>query len=121
MARDRSLDEFLGSESDDDGESDDGGGAEDAAGADGSDEPAPEGVDIDGDPESDAAADTDGGDDPEDEDEGGAALAPDAEPPAVEATMAFAPEGAACAACGATVERRWQEERGLVCADCKEW
>jgi hypothetical protein len=29
--------------------------------------------------------------------------------------------GAACAACGATVERRWHGEAGAVCADCKEW
>ena len=26
-----------------------------------------------------------------------------------------------CAACGASVERRWQGEDGAVCPDCKEW
>ncbi len=43
------------------------------------------------------------------------------EPAAVETTMAYAPEGSECAACGAVVQRRWQGENGLVCADCKEW
>ena len=29
--------------------------------------------------------------------------------------------GAACGACGETVERRWQQDDGLVCVDCKDW
>lgn len=40
--------------------------------------------------------------------------------PAV-STYDFAPEGAPCAACGVSVERRWRAEAGLVCPDCKEW
>lgn len=36
-------------------------------------------------------------------------------------TYAFAPEGAACAACGAVVRRRWRQGRELVCPDCKRW
>lgn len=100
MARDRSLDEFLGGESEE-----------------------PEPREDDG-PESQESGDpedrSDEGDteDPEVEDDSDV---DSVEPAAVEATMAFSPEGADCAACGATVERRWQGESGLVCADCKEW
>ncbi|MBV0924164.1 hypothetical protein KTS45_08085 [Halomicroarcula limicola] len=36
-------------------------------------------------------------------------------------TYAWSGEGAACGACGETVERRWQQDGSLVCSDCKEW
>lgn len=40
--------------------------------------------------------------------------------PAV-STYDFSPEGAPCAGCGESVEKRWRSEAGLVCPDCKEW
>lgn len=108
MARDRSLDEFLG------------GGSDDA------EEPEPQEDDS---PESRESGGSEDGSDEESEgdtEDSGAEVedgsgVESVEPAAVEATMAFAPDGADCAACGATVERRWQGESGLVCADCKEW
>lgn len=39
----------------------------------------------------------------------------------VRSTFSWSPDGAACAECGAVVERRWRDERGLVCDDCKDW
>lgn len=36
-------------------------------------------------------------------------------------TMRRAPDGAACEACGETVERRWLDGGAFVCAECKEW
>lgn len=36
-------------------------------------------------------------------------------------TTAFAPEGATCESCGASVRRRWRDDGALVCADCKAW
>lgn len=41
------------------------------------------------------------------------------EPPAT--TYQWTPDGAACANCGAVVERRWRDDGAFVCADCKEW
>lgn len=46
-----------------------------------------------------------------------AAQTPD---PAV-ATYDWTPGGAACAACGETVERRWRDGPGFVCGECKDW
>ncbi len=31
------------------------------------------------------------------------------------------PDGAECAACGATVRRRWRDDSRFVCTDCKAW
>ncbi|MEF8839400.1 MAG: hypothetical protein V5A18_07845, partial [Haloarculaceae archaeon] len=45
--------------------------------------------------------------------------APDGTPP--RGTYEFTPSGASCAACGDVVDRRWQEEAGLVCLACKSW
>jgi len=69
--------------------------------------------------DADEAADADGGDPPAD--------------PSVP-TMRWSADGAACDACGTTIQRRWRdgEERRssgrrpsadatFVCADCKEW
>ncbi|MFB6133184.1 MAG: hypothetical protein ABEJ44_07260 [Halanaeroarchaeum sp.] len=36
-------------------------------------------------------------------------------------TTAWTPEGAACADCGAVVERRWHQGGEYVCHDCKTW
>lgn len=36
-------------------------------------------------------------------------------------TYTFTPEGAACAACGDEVRRRWRDDGDLVCEDCKRW
>lgn len=36
-------------------------------------------------------------------------------------TYAWTGDGATCAACGASVTRRWRDGEDLVCADCKEW
>lgn len=36
-------------------------------------------------------------------------------------TYTWSPDGAACAACGAVVERRWREDGDLVCPACKSW
>jgi len=106
MARDRSLDEFLGGTSDGEAPASDGPGDDDSEGA------VPEETAPDREPE----------DGPDADEEADAGSGPaDVEPAAVEATMAVAPEGADCTACGATVERRWQGASGLVCADCKEW
>ncbi|QCJ45726.1 hypothetical protein [Haloprofundus sp. MHR1] len=42
--------------------------------------------------------------------------------PAV-ATFRWSSTGAACDACGETVQRRWRDEEtdGFVCIDCKPW
>jgi len=41
------------------------------------------------------------------------------------ATVRWTPDGAACASCGASVERRWRDgtdgDATFVCSDCKEW
>ncbi|SHG67850.1 DUF7573 domain-containing protein [Halobaculum gomorrense] len=36
-------------------------------------------------------------------------------------TYDHSPDGAACAACGDSVTRRWRDDSDYVCADCKEW
>jgi len=36
-------------------------------------------------------------------------------------TYAWDGGGAACEACGEVVERRWQQDGGLVCVACKDW
>ncbi|WP_435118053.1 DUF7573 domain-containing protein [Halolamina sp. C58] len=89
-----------------------------------------------------------GGDDAEDADEGAidpedGAPDPDDAPESDDSTTetpetptftyTSTPDGAECAACGATVEKRWHAGEGgaaenpdldpdaLVCPDCKEW
>jgi hypothetical protein len=37
------------------------------------------------------------------------------------ATLQWSPEGGDCEACGTAVDRRWDSEAGLVCAECKDW
>lgn len=48
------------------------------------------------------------------------ATAEDAVEPAV-VTYDVSPDGAECAACGETVTRRWRDDPGMVCGECKEW
>ena len=45
----------------------------------------------------------------------------DESPDPATTTYAWSADGAACAACGAVVERRWQQDGTLVCPACKEW
>jgi len=115
MARDRSLDEFLGGEQppENDGSEamESGDSGEDEGDVDTGDE---------GDVDTGDEGDVDTGDEG-DVDTGDESGVESVGPAAVEVTMAVTREGADCAACGATVERRWQGESGLVCGDCKEW
>ena len=61
------------------------------------------------------------GEAPEDADDtGDGNVVDDAVDPAV-STYRWSPEGAACADCGQTVERRWLDGEAYVCGDCKEW
>ena len=90
--RDRSLDEFA------------------EADAGGDDDPTDTDAEraeraTDGDAGAERAADGD----PSDADEGAAV------------TYEWAPGGAACGVCGASVEARWRDGEAFVCADCKEW
>lgn len=55
------------------------------------------------------------------EGEGGGEEGSDEGTQAIEVTTDWTPAGATCAACGATVERRWQHQGALVCSDCKNW
>jgi len=80
MGSDRSLDEFLGADADE--------------------EPSDAG-------DTNTEADAD-------------ATCEDASEPTL-STTAFAPEGADCEDCGATVGRRWRDDGALVCGSCKEW
>lgn len=93
MARESTLDEFC---RDDDAEPADG----DRSAAD--DPTDPTGAD--------ASADVDPADG-----------APDRTGSTAPITCEWTPGGAACEACGATVERRWRDGAARVCADCKEW
>ncbi|WP_423743237.1 hypothetical protein V5735_09095 (plasmid) [Haladaptatus sp. SPP-AMP-3] len=94
MSEDTSLSEFVGKV----GESDEANGTTDAA-------------------ETDETTDADGSatnhESPERPDEA------DVEP--ARATYDWMPDGAACTRCGAAVEKRWRDDGGMVCADCKEW
>lgn len=100
--RDSSLDEYLDGEASEEGD--------DTA------EPETSTESSDGEePASDDTADEETvNDEPVDEEES------DAVDPA-ESTYDWTPTGASCAACSATVERRWRDDEGLVCADCKSW
>ena len=126
MARDRSLDEFVGESEEsaaagagddaDDAPADpapgDDGSGRDSAGGDGDPgAPSGDGPDAGGDASDDAGVEaTDPVDAPADV---------DTEPAAV--TYRWEPDGVGCAECGATVDRLWSGASGQVCADCKEW
>ena len=107
MSEDASLDDFLGGESSEQSE------AADADTSTGDTEAAD--ADTSADDTEAADADTSTGDtEPTDE-----TTSPDVEPATT--TYAWSGEGAACGACGETVEQRWQQDGGLVCIDCKDW
>lgn len=38
-----------------------------------------------------------------------------------DSTYGWTPDGAECADCGATVQRRWRDDGRFVCVDCKTW
>jgi len=42
-------------------------------------------------------------------------------PQPTHSTYRWHPDGAECADCGATVERRWRDGGRFVCGDCKAW
>ncbi|WP_255197934.1 DUF7573 domain-containing protein [Halorarius litoreus] len=96
MSRDRSLDEFARSAPSDSADGD-GASGDEAAEAEADSE------DVD------AADSSPAGEEPVDD-----------VSPAV-STYAFAPDGAACDSCGAVVQKRWRDDAGLVCPDCKQW
>jgi len=58
------------------------------------------------------ASDGDGGPEASDGDGG---------PQPTHSTYRWHPDGAECADCGATVERRWRDGGRFVCGDCKAW
>ena len=102
--RDTSLDDFVGGDDEDE--------TPGASGAPENAEPAgtaADGTDVGSDantnPEADAHTDA-----------GEEAAAEPASP-----TFDWTPDGAACAACGERVERRWTDDGRLVCAACKGW
>ena len=111
MSGNRSLDEFAGAEPDDSEPADEPPAA--------TDEPAAEAGSDDG-------ATTHESDQPSPAADANPPDA-DANPPDADAvdrptsTYAWSPDGAPCDACGATVDERWRDDQGLVCADCKEW
>jgi hypothetical protein len=111
MTRDASLDEFLGG----------GDAAEEDT------EPDADATESPGDADESPTDVPDGSAEPADDEDTTASEDPgwpspdaDAVTPA-RSTYAWSPAGANCAACGATVERRWRDEAGLVCSDCKGW
>ncbi len=134
MDRDRSLDEFVGGQSDGSADSN---ADDDPADSDGDDGPADPDVsrdadsdpvdsdgDVDSDPvDSDADDDSDLADRAPDTDGSGAAVSggdeDDVEPAAV--TYRWDPDGVPCSECGSTADRLWSGESGQVCAACKEW
>ena len=97
--RDASLDDFFGSDAEDD------------------ESEADSAVETDAEPEeTDPAAPESTPETAEAEDE------PTLTVEAATPTYDFSPDGATCEACGETVEIRWHDpDGGMVCADCKGW
>ncbi|MFD1511675.1 DUF7573 domain-containing protein [Halomarina rubra] len=100
---DRSLDEFLASDEGDEDDEDEG-----------------EGESVDGDGHTDADATADAATDADATTESDDA-SPSLTVHPAESTMDWTPGGAACAVCGESAERRWRDDEGLVCLDCKTW
>jgi hypothetical protein len=123
VSRDRSLDEFLGDESGTDENSD----ADETAGE--NSETAP----TEDSGETARAEDSEETARAEDSEETAPEAAPEATPAGEDSTPApapvtydWSPGGRTCAACGASVQRRWRagerdEEGRLVCVECKSW
>lgn len=118
----RSLDEFAGPRpADEAGAADDADAAEEqpatdhvAGTAENGDAPAAPATEAAGDRDDAGSLDRDG-------DGSDAAAADDPTVDSIASTYAWSPEGAECAACGATVEERWRDGDDLVCPDCKAW
>lgn len=111
--RDSSLDEYLDGEESEEG--DDTAESETSTESSDAEETASDGTANEEEAAGDDTADEGTvNDEPVDEEES------DAVDPA-ESTYDWTPTGASCAACSATVERRWRDDDGLVCADCKSW
>jgi len=106
MSEDASLDDFLGGESSEQSE------AAEAAAARADEESASETEPADA-TEAETASSEDG--------EPAADGEPTADIEPAKTTYAWSDEGATCEDCGETVERRWQQDGGLVCIDCKDW
>jgi len=75
---------------------------------------------VDGD-EKPAPGDDEPGDGDEEETADDEETAEAGSPAPTAVTGAWAPGGAACDACGATVRRRWRDGAEMVCGDCKGW
>ena len=58
-------------------------------------------------------------DEPDAESTSGAEPSSGVEPATV--TYRWQPDGADCAQCGATAEKRWLDDGQFVCPDCKHW
>lgn len=132
---DRSLDEFLdtGDEADSETDADAGAEAEPAeseadSATDSAESPADFAESTTGTAESPAEESADQ-ESPDEESPDRGSNAPDSTPtpkagegvdPAT-STYVRTPAGGECADCGATVERRWNGDGGLVCPDCKDW
>jgi len=101
VSRDRSLEEFLGGES------------EEGEAPDRENEP----VESDR-PEEDAP---DQEKPPEVGDSGGDGTDPGSAVTTLDATYRWSPDGTGCESCGKRVEAQWRGEDGFVCAGCKEW
>jgi hypothetical protein len=121
--RDASLDDFLsGSDEDEEPEGEE---LESEAGSEPDVEAGPEAEaeaepdtesEVEPEPEVEADAEPATADDPDPEDQ-----PPVAEVDPARSTFAWSPDGATCAACGESVEERWESEAGLVCVECKAW
>lgn len=109
MTRDTSLDEFLG-----------GGETVESEDADGEATAADEDATGDGSAGEDAVADDVTEADTDDEDATRSEPDADAVEPAV-ITYDVTPDGAECAACRDVVTRRWRDDPGMVCGECKDW
>lgn len=115
---DRSLDEFTTADAETEATDADEASADDAVTPAEDDVPEPTDGDTDGTTDEEATDVTPTPDDPATE---GEAEEPSLTVRPAESTMDWTPDGAACASCGATVERRWRDDGRLVCLDCKQW
>ena len=121
----RSLDDFLGGdESVDSEEAQPGNEPSDDESGDADAEPSDREQSV----ETDDGAVTDDGDRSAESDDADA-VGDDGDSPYVdpegvepaETTYAWGGDGGVCDACGERSERRWRQDDGLVCPDCKEW
>jgi hypothetical protein len=124
VTENRSLDEFVGSDSEDasdDSEVGESVEAEESESVDGEESESVDGEESESGDSADAEP-VEASDDPAtaDNSEELVALDPETVEP-VEPTFSATPEERECARCGASVRARWRDEDGYVCGDCKEW